>query len=80
MIKKLSISQGVLDYQCLCVLLYLFMQTSLVDTTLLGHEGVVSCILFISLFPLALLTLSEDRSFKVLVGGGGGGADTEQDW
>ena len=48
------------------------MQTCLVDTTLLGHEGVVSCVLFISLFPLTLLTLSEDRSFKVGVGGRAG--------
>ena len=41
------------------------LQNCVLDTTLLGHEGVVSCSFFLSLQPLTLLTLSEDRTFKV---------------
>ena len=40
-------------------------RSCLLDTTLLGHTGVVSCALFLCLQPLTLLTLSHDRSFKV---------------
>lgn len=44
---------------------FMFSQNCTLDTTLLGHAGLVSCLHFTSLHPLTIISLAHDRTFKV---------------
>ncbi len=45
--------------------LYFPTQSCTVETSLVGHAATVTRVLFTSLEPLTVITLSEDRTFKV---------------